>query len=129
MGYAAHFTGQISISPPLTWAEIRSARQPGLQDVRLVLDEAVTETDAGRNTVVTATAIAPLEIHYYNGYDIADEIQAVIDAHPSHEFDGAIEATPEDPDGTRWRYVVQSRRVVRQVPRTVWWDADEEASR
>lgn len=124
-GYDSHFTGQITITPPLTWAEIRSPRQPGLQDVRLVLDETVTDTDTGRNTVVTATAIAPLEIHYYNGIAIQEEVQAVIDANKSHEFDGVIEARPEDPDGTPWRYVVRGRQVVRQV--MVWQDADEAA--
>ncbi len=123
--YDSHFTGQITITPPLTWAEIRSPRQPGLQDVRLLLDETVADTDTGRSTVITATAIAPLEIHYYNGYAIEEEIQAVIDAHPSHEFTGMIEARPQDPDGTPWRYVVQGRRVVRQEPRLVWPDDSE----
>lgn len=122
--YDSHFTGQITITPPLTWAEIRSPRQPGLQDVRLVLDETVTDTATGRSTVVTATAIAPLEIYWYNGLEIPEEIQAVIDAHRAHDFDGMIEARPQDPDGDPWRYVVRDRRVIRQVPRMTWVDAE-----
>jgi hypothetical protein len=125
MGYAARWTGQISITPPLSWAEIRSTRSPGLQDVKLRLDEQVEETPIGQNRIVMADAIVPITGGYYNGYAIEEQIQAVIDAHPSHEFTGIIEARPEDPDGTPWRYAVQGRRVVRQVPRLVWPDDSE----
>ena len=125
MSYDSHFVGQITITPPLNWAEIRSARQPGLQDVRLVLDETVTDTDSGQTSTIHGIAIAPLDIYYYAGIHIEAEVQAVIDAHPSHDFAGSIEACPGDPHGTPWRYTVQGRRVVRQQPQIVWPDDPE----
>lgn len=124
MGYESHWTGQVRIEPPLTWAEIKTSTSPGLQDLKLLLDETVEDTPTGEIRTVTASVIEPLA-GAYNGYIVQPELQTVIDAHPSHEFVGAIEARPLDPGGTPWRYVVQGRTVVRQEPRTVWPGEDE----
>lgn len=122
MGYESRHHGEIAITPPLTWAEIRFPRSPGLQDVRLRLNEAFTDAETGRTTVVTAVAIEPATQDAFNGYGIEAEIQAVIDAHLSHEFTGAIYA--DGPEGNHWRYRVVGRAVVREEPRLVWPDGD-----
>lgn len=125
MGYESHWTGEVRISPPLTWAEIKNSSQsPGFQDLKLRLDEQVEDTDAGQVRIITGVAVETLaDIRgAYNGYTIEEELQAVVDAHPGHEFTGAIDARPLDPGGTPWRYVVQGRRVVRQELRLVWPD-------
>lgn len=122
--YDSHFTGTFTISPPLTWGEIRSIRSPGLQDLRLELDEVVTETDTGQTRVVTGVAVVPITAGPYSGMSIQEELQALLDAHPSHEFLGEIAARPEDPHGEPWRYVIRDRRVIRQVPVLGWRDAE-----
>jgi hypothetical protein len=123
VGYESHWSGEIRITPPLTWAEIK--RGPGLQDITLRLDETVEDTPTGQVRTVTADAITPVSGGAYNGYDIDTEIQAVIDAHPTHQFSGAIVARPLDPDGTMFRFAVDDRRVVRQEPRIVWPDGTD----
>jgi hypothetical protein len=120
MSYESHFTGHITITPPLTWAEIK--RGPGLQDVRLELDEKVTENESGQTRIITAVAVLPLTGGAFNGYDIAEELQALVDAHRAHEFTGEIAARPLDPGGEPWRWIIRDRRVVRQVPRLEWVD-------
>lgn len=128
MGYESHWSGEIRITPPLTWADIK--RGPGLQDVTLRLDETVEETPTGQVRTVTANAITPISGGAYNGYDIETEIQAVVNAHPDHQFSGAIVGRPVDSDGTTFRYTVTksaltNQRVVREVPRIVWPDGTE----
>lgn len=125
MGYESHWTGQVRIEPALTWAEIKNDRSRGFQDLKLLLDEHTEDTLTGQTRIITASVIEPLTGGAYNGYDVEAELQSVIDAHPSHEFTGAIEARPLDPGGTPWRYVVEGRTVVRQEPRTVWPGGDE----
>lgn len=122
--YDSHFTGRLMISPPLSWGEIRSVRSPGLQDLRLELDEVVTETSTGQTKVVTGVAVVPITASPYIGMSIQDEVQSLLDAYPSHEFLGEIVARPEDPHGEPWRYVIRDRRVIRQVPVLGWRDAD-----
>lgn len=125
MGYESHWTGEVHITPPLTWAEIKNDHSKGFQDLKLLLNEETTDTPTGQTRTVTASVIGPLTGGAYNGYDVEAELQSVIDAHPGHEFTGAIEARPLDPGGTPWRYVIQGRTVVRQEPRTVWPGDDE----
>jgi len=123
VGYESHWTGEVRITPPLTWAEIKNGRQaPGFQDLRLRTIETVEDTDSGQIRIVTADAVVPVRADAYNGYSVDEELQAAVDAHPGREFAGAIEARPCDPDGMPWRYVVRERRVVRQEPRLVWPD-------
>lgn len=124
MGYVSHWTGEVRIEPPLSWAEIRAVRSPGLQDVKLDLHEEIEDTPTGQIRTVTAVAVHPATSGAFNGYSIYEELQALMDVHKAHEFTGAIEARPLDPGGTPWRYVIRDRRVVRQVPQTVWQDED-----
>jgi hypothetical protein len=125
MGYESHWTGEVRIQPPLSWAEIRAVKSPGLHDVKLRLHEETEDTPTGQIRNVTAIAVQPATSGAFNGYSIQKELQALVDAHRSHEFTGSIEARPLDPGGTPWRYVIRDRRVVRQEPRIVW--TDEEA--
>ncbi|MFV2172270.1 DUF6205 family protein [Actinomadura sp. LOL_016] len=125
MAYNSRHTGHITIAPPLTWAEIKKG--PGLQDVRLVLDEDVTDTDEGRATRITCAAIAPLTGDRFAGYRILEELQALIDVHGrTHTFAGHIEAVGED--GGRSRYQVDGAKAVQVQPRIVWPDPGAETA-
>lgn len=122
MGYYTRFEGEISIVPPLTWAEIKKG--PGIQDLRLRTVEDVEETDEGRVTRVTADAVIPLMEDSYKGYSIVEELQALADAHKSHRFTGYISAEGEDA-GDLWRLAVKNGKAVKIKPRIVWPDEGE----
>jgi hypothetical protein len=123
VSYECHWSGEIRIEPPLTWPEIRQT--PGTRDVKLRLDEQVEDTPTGQVRTVTAAAIVPSVSWAFNGYAIGEEVQAIIDAHPSHQFAGAIVARPTDPDGVTFRYVVLDRIAVQQHARLSWPDGTE----
>lgn len=128
MSYESHWSGEIRITPPLTWAEIK--RTPGAQDVTLRMDERTEDTPTGQVRTVTSAAITPTSGGAYNGYDIDSEIQAIIDAHPDHHFSGAIVARPADPHGVPFRFTVTpsamtDQKVVKEFARMSWPDGTE----
>ena len=116
--YDSYHSGTITITPPLSWAQIRS--RPGLHDVKLVLNEIHEDTETGQTTTTTAVAVEPRTSSAYNGGEIAADLTNLLEAFPDHEFAGVITARPEDPDGLPWRYVVRSRWVERQEARLMW---------
>lgn len=121
MGYRARFSGEITITPPLTWAEIKHKSRRGLQDLRIRLHEDVTDTDQGQNRIVTGVAVAPgTTDEAYAGYDMVPELQSLVDAYGSHEFSGHIEATGEE--GDQWRLLVRDGKAIQVYPRVVWPD-------
>lgn len=122
--YDSHFTGRITITPPLTWAQIKNNTANGLQDLKLITTETVTDTPTGQTKAITGDAIVPLTSSAYSGYNIHTELQSLLDAYPRNEFAGAIEARPEDPHGDPWRYIIRDRTVIRQEPRTTWVDSE-----
>lgn len=122
MGYDSRHTGHVTITPPLTWAEIRNSTAGPLKDLRVEVTETVEDTPTGRITVATGDAIVPITGGSYSGYEIQAELQSIIDEFPGHDFAGSIEVRPEDPDGTPWRFIIRGRTVVRQVARYEWHD-------
>ena len=123
--YDSHHTGEITIAPPLTWAQIKNNKAHGFQDLKLITEETVTETETGRSTIVTGVAIVPAHTYSYNGRWIREELQSVIDAFPGHEFAGAITARPDDPDGLPWRYIIRDRTVIQQNAQYAWVDQEQ----
>ncbi len=103
------FDEEITITPPLTWNECRVT--PGTDDAEVRIDERVVDGDAGQTRILTGVAIVAKK--FAHGPSLAGSIQAIIDAHPEHEFGGHIEEWVEV--GYRdlpRRYAVQDRRVV-----------------
>lgn len=125
MGYSTRYDGAISITPPLTWAEIKNspylpdkARGKGL-DVKLRVIEENVETDDGTLTRRSADAIVPVTEDSYKGYDIVETVQKVIDSHPGHEFTGRFDCEGEDAADV-WRLVVKNGRAVKVKAQIVW---------
>jgi len=127
---SAWYTGAITITPPLSWAEIRNG--PRLRDVRLRITETSADTDTGRTTTATADAVLPLEDGDCVGGDVAEDIQAIVDHYGrlGHEFAGHIQCDyptgmvgPDEPN--RERYVVAGGRVQTVTPRLVWPGEDD----
>lgn len=128
MGYSARFSGEITITPPLTWGEMRAKvetpQADGLQDLRLRLHEEVTDTPEGQLKVITGQAVRP-DYAQGKGYDMQAELQSLVDAYgSSHQFAGYIEATGDE--GDRWRLCVRNGKVVQVYPQVTW--PDDEAS-
>lgn len=117
MGYDADWDGQVTITPPLTWPQIKNA--PKLRDLELVREETTTDTETGQTLTITASVLQPKSgWGAYAGSSIEPELNSFLAAFPDHEFTGAI--TADGPEGNHWRYVIQGREVVYQTPRIVW---------
>lgn len=127
MSYSTRIDGSVSITPPLTWAQIKDSPlfrdnigiSRSWPDVYLVLDEETVHTDEGQLTRRTCERIDPME--ETRGDTLVADIQAVIDANPEHEFAGWFECFGEEP-GDIWRAVIRGRKAVRIEPRIVWPD-------
>lgn len=117
------FDGEITITPPLTWSECRVT--PGTDDAELRIDEQVVDGDAGQTRTLTGVAIVAKK--FAHGPQLPSAIQAIIDAHPKHEFSGYIEEWVEL--GYRElprRHVVKDRQVVTV---TAIWPGEEPQQR
>lgn len=121
MTYDNHFTGAITISPPLTWAEIRNG--VGVSDVSVRIVEDIVNTETGQTKVLTGDAIVPLEMGTYTGHSVVEDIQAIVDYYGKrHTFAGHIQVEwdPGFGDPVPQRYVVVDGRVETVTPRLVW---------
>jgi hypothetical protein len=117
MSEDSHFDHEIIITPPLTWRECRAT--PATDDAELRIDERVEDGDNGQTRILTAPAIVAKK--FAHGPQLSFAIQAIIDAHPGHEFAGYIEEWVEI--GYRTlprRHMVQDRQVV--TVEAVWPD-------
>lgn len=123
MGYKANFSGEITITPPVAWAEIRQPLGDRvLQDLRIRQDEDVQHSDESQVKVITGVAVEPATT-YGSGYGMVDDLQALVDAHGgSHQFTGYIEATGEE--GDKWRLAVRGGQAVQVEPRIIWPDEE-----
>jgi len=132
VSYSNRFSGEITITPPLTAAEIRQT--PTLDrswDAHLRVDRREAETADGTAVAYTADAIVGPE-EPCNGYDVEQQIQTLVALHADrHEFTGYIQ---EDPDpGFReppHRWVVRPHgvvgfEVVKVAPQIVWPEGSE----
>lgn len=123
MGYDNRFTGEITITPPLTWSEIESG--PKLLDVQLRVTEARRAAEDRDFEIVcrTADAIIPHE-GGYSGHRVLDDLAAVVAHYEGHEFAGHIQVQWDsdfgDPIPTR--YAVRGRDVVEVRATLVWPD-------
>jgi hypothetical protein len=124
VSYSNRFTGEITITPPLTAAEIR--RAPDLDqewDVHLRVTETTEQTPDGEITRYSADAIVGPD-EPCNGYDAEDQIRGLVALFADgHEFSGHIQVDwdpgfGDPPD----RYVVRGREVVKVSPVIVWPD-------
>ena len=132
MGYVTTFNGQIEITPPIPWGQIKespflpdNARTYG-KDIKFLIEEAERETDDGILVTRSAVGLVSTWDDDARGYHIVEEVQEAVDAHPSHEFTGRLDCEGEEA-GDLWRLEVRDRRAVKVTPRIVWPDGTEGA--
>ncbi|MFI7315189.1 DUF6205 family protein [Streptomyces hygroscopicus] len=130
MGYTTGVTGEFTITPPLTWNEIKNSPfspYPPAGDDRLELvlrvDEENIETDDGPLIRRTASALVMVDIDEYRAHNLLNVVQQAIDAFPGHVFTGRLECEGEE-NTDLWRVVIHDGRAVRVEPRIVWPDED-----
>lgn len=123
MSYENRYSGEITITPPVTWGQLRDADAPKIADVRLRIDETTIDTDAGQMVTRQAVAIAPLEMTY-SGHELQANIQALVDYYGplGHRFSGYIQVQwdPGFDDPIPQRYIVRDGRVVAVKPQLLW---------
>lgn len=125
MGYLTKVSGQIEISPPITWGELRKSNWPindrYARNVRLVIEETEVDTDDGTMIRRVATAIAPMILDEpYKAYEIDDHINEIADTFgKGREFSGYLSGEGEEP-GDLWRLYIRDGAAVRVTPEIVW---------
>ena len=129
MGYTTTVNGEIDITPPLSWQEIKASPfapndTHGDYNVRLRIDETSIDTDDGTLLRRSAPALVPAWEEAFKAYHLVEHVQTAIDAFPGHLFSGRLECEGED-TGDLWRVVVRDGRAVKVEPRIVWPDEPE----
>jgi hypothetical protein len=129
MGYGQRARGTISISPPITAAELRahpqftSLARIEKSDACLVTERVVKETEDGETAVIRASAIgisSPGEP--FSRYNVVETIQAIVNAFPDHEYAGHIILAGED--GGCSALIVENGEAKEISPAITWpWDS------
>lgn len=129
MGYDSTLAGELRIEPPLKWAQIKDSQHLGCERARenskgvcLVERSDPVETDEGTLNRRYADSLAFAWDYPVRLYEIVDEIQALVDAYPDHEFTGELRGEGCD-FGDIWLLRVNAgRRVERILPTITWPD-------
>jgi hypothetical protein len=124
MGYQTRYSGEIVITPPLKWSEMKD--DPYLDDqygdVMILVEEEPVDTDEGVLVTKLGYAIVPIWEDPYKGYDIESHIQKIVSQYPTHAFSGAIRGEGED-SGDMRRYVITTGgKVEVQTAQWTWPD-------
>lgn len=125
MGYITRFTGELTITPPLTWAEIRDSPfspdrfEDNRLDVKVRVEESEADTDDGLVIRRPGVALVPAYDDEMRGYDIVEHVQRFIDTYPQHTLSGRFDCEGEE-TGDLWRLEVHDGRAVKVTPRIVW---------
>lgn len=133
MGYSTRVTGEFTLTPPLTWPEIKGtpylSKDRRDSDLVLRVSEEPIDTPDGELVKRTASVLAMREIDEYRADGLVETVQAAIDAFPDHTFTGRLACEGEEA-GDLWRVEVHDGRAVRIEPRIVWpGDVDPEIER
>lgn len=130
MGYYSDWDGEITITPPIPWKDIKdSVWLPGSvknysagyanRDICFRINSEFVETEDGTLTRKEAVAVEVAYPDHGKNYHVVENLQDILDAHPGHQFTGYLEAVGED--GERWRVVITSKRAALSIaPEVVW---------
>ncbi len=130
MGYYSDWEGEITITPPIPWKDIKDSvwlpekvrNYSGNyenRDLCFRTDGEVVETDQGTLIKKEAVAVVVAYAEHGKNYHVVENLQDILNAHPDHHFTGFFEALGED--GERWRVVITSKRQALSIaPELVW---------
>lgn len=113
-----HWSGRVTITPPLTWQECKVS--PGVEDVKLD----IREEDGPDGRILTAVAVVPARSSNSWSAHTGQELQFLIDSHPRHEFAGELRCDWAPVYGDEAvlaeRWTVDGRTVVHEEGRLTW---------
>lgn len=112
-----HWSGRVTITPPLTWAECKLS--PGVEDVKLDIHE----EDGPDGKILTAVAVIPARTSNSWSAHTGQELQFLIESHPRHEFAGRLQVDWDNVYGSDLlaeRWTVDGRTVVHEEGRLAW---------
>lgn len=123
MSYSNRYSGEITITPPLTAAEIRQTPDWAEQTwhTHLRVQTTTEQTPDGEITRYTADAILGPD-EPCSGYDVKDQIQALVEQFGGgHTFAGHMQVDWDPGFGELpTRYVVRDGRVTEVRPQLLW---------
>ncbi len=112
------WSGRITITPPLSWQELKLTI--AIEDVRIEQHE----EDGALGRVITGVAVVPARASDSWSSHTGEELQSLIDQHPGHEFAGSLRVDwdPVYGDGQvlAERWTVIERTVVHETARLAW---------
>lgn len=127
MGYTSSLRGELTIEPPLRWAEYkdspwagRARAQANHKGLCLVETTETVVTDDGPLERHMAVRVEGAWATPEKLYDIVEELQELVDAHPDHEFTGELRGEGND-FGDIWLLRVNADRKVERVLPTITW--------
>lgn len=132
MGYNTYVTGELTITPPLTWNEFKDSPffaaddYAPERDLKLRIEESSVDTENGVLISRTAVALVMAWEDEYRAYNLMDHVQEAVDAFPGHTWSGRLECEGEE-NTDLWRVVIRDGRAFRIEPRIIW--PDDEASK
>lgn len=127
MGYDSGLDGELLIEPPLRWAEYRDSEyfpadvaRDKNHGVCLVETRETVDTEDGPLERRTAVRVVFAYDYRVKLYDIVADLQALVDAHPGHQFTGEFRGSGYD-FGDIWLLRVNADRKVERVLPTITW--------
>lgn len=128
MSYKTTVTGHLAITPPLTFDQIRTSPYfwPGHGLACTMKHCGHGQPEASYITTGTGenrTAIAVHATDNRRGEDLETDLQAVIDAHPGHQFTGHLLGMGEA-YGDLWILVVRNRQIT-ELRASITWPGAE----
>jgi len=127
MGIDSRFTGEIRISPPIPWTQVKDTPFSPLSpevgrwnvDVKFETENTTVDTEDGQLVRRRAVAIVPLTDGSYKGYDILSHLGTIADVYgTAHTFSGYIEQQAET--GELYRYAIVDGTARQYEPEIVW---------
>jgi hypothetical protein len=121
MGYYSTLQGKITITPPLTHAELRDTDPIMVYRHRSVyvrVTTTVEESADGTITRTTGTCVVPSD-ESAKFYELSEDLRSLVAAFPGHNWDGYIERHGEEA-GDLERLYVRDGQVVSVVPTITW---------
>jgi hypothetical protein len=132
MGYRTRVEGEFSVSPPLSWKEIRESpfrnygpgnagRSYKATDIDLLLEvnEEETETEEGVMIVRTASRFTMPHYDDYRAHNLLEQVQRIVDMFGEHKFSGRLECEGED-NTDIWRVKIHSGIATKVKPEILW---------